>query len=161
MKDSNQISETRVYVLVKQYLIRTYWSVLAGQPPSGTDHLPVVEIKDSSLSGNGSKGSFKPDLIAWKEEKLLFVELKPIFSIGDQIKVEGVLNSPERIDSLWEELIQRNLLVSGGARIDSIRERTQVVGGLGYAGQAVEHPHLWRFLVEGNSVHETPATFQY
>ena len=152
------ISETTVYLRVKKHLKSTGWSLLAGQPPSGTDHLPVIEIKDDFESGNGSKGSFKPDLVAWKDDILVFIELKPLFNSPDQAKVENVLKSPLRIQALWEDLTQRRVKIDTGELLSSRKTQTRVVGGLGYGGTQGEHPHLWTFLVEGDEVVEIPAT---
>lgn len=152
------LSETTVYLKVKKHLKSSGWSVLAGQPPSGTDHLPVIEIKDDFESGNGSKGSFKPDLVAWKDDILVFIELKPIFNAPDQAKVENVLNSPRRIQALWEDLNQRRVKINTGELLSTRMTQTRVVGGLGYGGTQVDHPHLWTFLVEGDEVVEIPAT---
>lgn len=151
------ISETSVYLRVKKHLKNNGWSVLAGQPPSGTDHLPVIEIKDDLELGNGSKGSFKPDLVAWKENLLIFIELKPTFNAQDQEKVESVLLSQIRQVALWEELIQRRAKTADGALLSDKRGQSQVVGGLGYGGPHVKRPHLWTFLVEGEKVREIPA----
>ena len=152
------LSETTVYLKVKKHLKTSGWSVLAGQPPSGTDHLPVIEIKDDLKSGNGSKGSFKPDLVAWKDDILVFIELKPIFNPIDQAKVENVLNSPSRIHALWEDLNQRRVKINTGELLSTRMTQTRVVGGLGYGGTQMDHPHLWTFLVEGDGVVEIPAT---
>lgn len=152
------LSETSVYLKVKRHLKNNGWSLLAGQPPSGTDHLPVIEIKDEVESGNGSKGSFKPDLVAWKNDVLVFIELKPIFNAPDQVKVENVLKSTARISALWEDLTQRRVKLANGELLSSRKLQTRVVGGLGYGGTQGEHPHLWTFLVEGEDVVEIPAT---
>lgn len=152
------LTETAVYLKVKKHLKTTGWSLLAGQPPSGTDHLPVIEIKDDFTSGNGSKGSFKPDLVAWKNDVLVFIELKPMFNAPDQVKVENVLNSPLRIEALWEDLVQRRTKIATGELLQAKKPQTRVVGGLGYGGVQGEHPHLWTFLVKGDVVVEIPAT---
>jgi hypothetical protein len=70
------LNETQVFILVRKHLLENDWQVIGGQPPSGTDHLPVIEIRDPMHKGNGSKGSYKPDLIAWYESKLVIIELK-------------------------------------------------------------------------------------
>jgi hypothetical protein len=90
------LNETQVYISVKNYLLEKGWHVIGGQPPSGTDHLPVIEIRDPTYKGKGSKGSYKPDLIAWHNSKLVIIELKPSFNQPDRAKVNGVLESPER-----------------------------------------------------------------
>ena len=134
-----ELNETQVFILVRKYLIENNWQVIGGQPPSGTDHLPVIEIRDPMYKGNGSKGSYKPDLIAWYESKLVIIELKPSFNNPDRDKVNKVLNSPERIGSLWESLIQRNITLGKFGRISEVQGNSRVVGGLGYGGTRVDH----------------------
>jgi hypothetical protein len=121
--------------------------------------LPVIEIRDPTYQGRGSKGSFKPDLIAWHDWKLLILELKPSFDRGDRDKVMNVLESPERVNSLWESLIQRNISLVEYGPISEVQGRTRVVGALGYGGTKVEHPDLWRFFVKDGKVEVTPGSF--
>lgn len=52
MLDKNTLHEK-----VKNYLKTTGWIILGGQPARGTNHLPVIEVKDSP--SRGSKGSKK------------------------------------------------------------------------------------------------------
>jgi len=154
-----ELNETQVFILVRKYLVENNWQVIGGQPPSGTDHLPVIEIRDPTYKGNGSKGSYKPDLIAWYESKLVIIELKPSFNKPDRDKVNKVLNSPERIGSLWESLIQRNITLGKFGRISEVQGNSRVVGGLGYGGTRVDHPELWRFFVKDGKVEVTPGSF--
>jgi len=152
-------SETQVFLDLKMYLVGQGWCVLGGQPPSGTDELPVIEIRDPLYRGRGSKGCYKPDLVAWSDYRLHIIELKPTYDSKDRSKVQKVLSSPERIDSLWESLIERKLKIAGLDDISSVRSRSVVVGGLGYGGTRVSHPDLWRFFVEDGQVEVTPGTF--
>lgn len=153
-----ELNETQIFILVREYLLGNNWQVIGGQPPSGTDHLPVIEIKDPMYKGNGSKGSYKPDLIAWHDSMLFIIELKPHFNKRDREKVNQVLNSPERIGSLWESLIERNLTLGKYGKISEVRENSRVVGALGYSGNKVDHPELWRFFVKDRKVEVTPGS---
>ena len=154
-----ELNETQIFILIRSYLLENNWQVIGGQPPSGTDHLPVIEIRDPMFKGKGSKGSYKPDLIAWYESKLAIIELKPSFSQSDRDKVNQVLNSPERTRSLWESLIQRNLTLGKYGNISEVQANSMVVGGLGYGGTRVDHPELWRFFVNEGKVEVTPGSF--
>lgn len=154
-----RISETGIFISVKSHLLEQGWYVLGGQPPSGTDLLPVIEIRDPTHTGKGSKGSYKPDLVAWHDSKLFVIELKPQFDQPDRDKVNSVLDSPERISSLWQSLIQRNITLGDYGTINDVRDSTRLVGGLGYGGAEVEHPELWRFFVNDGKVEVTPGTF--
>ena len=156
MRDLN---ETQIFISVRNYLLENDWQVIGGQPPSGTDHLPVIEIRDLKNKGKGSKGSYKPDLIAWHESNLVIIELKPSFNQPDRDKINEVLNSPERTRSLWESLIQRNISLGKFGNISEVQGNSRVVGGLGYGGTKVEHPELWRFFVKDGKVEVTPGSF--
>ena len=153
------LNETQVFISVRNYLLENDWQVIGGQPPSGTDHLPVIEIRDPMYKGKGSKGSYKPDLIAWHESNLAIIELKPLFNQPDRDKVNEVLRSPERTRSLWESLIQRNITLGKFGKISEVQSDSRVVGGLGYGGTKVEHPELWRFFVKDGKVEVTPGSF--
>lgn len=155
----SKLNETQVFILVKSFLLDNGWQVLGGQPPSGTDLLPVIEIRDPAHKGKGSKGSYKPDLVAWKDSKLAIIELKPSFNQPDRLKVNEVLASPERTKSLWESLIQRNITLGNFGEISEVQSGSKVVGGLGYGGTKVEHPELWRFFVKDGKVEVTPGSF--
>jgi hypothetical protein len=153
------LNETQVYISVRNYLLENNWQVLGGQPPSGTDYLPVIEIRDPTHKGKGSKGSYKPDFIAWHEWNLVIIELKPLFSQSDREKINGVLSSPERTRSLWESLIQRNITIGKLGKISEVQSDSKLVGGLGYGGTKVEHPELWRFFVKDGNVEVDPGSF--
>jgi len=153
------LNETQVFISVKKFLLENDWQVIGGQPPSGTDYLPVIEIRDPMNKGKGSKGSYKPDLIAWRESNLAIIELKPRFNRPDRDKVNEVLRSPERIGSLWESLIQRNISLGKFGKVSEVQRDSRVVGGLGYGGTKVEHPELWRFFVKDGEVEVTPGSF--
>ncbi len=153
------LTETQVFITVRSYLLENDWQVIGGQPPSGTDYLPVIEIRDPTYKGKGSKGSYKPDLIAWHQSNLVIIELKPSFNQPDRDKVNEVLNSPERTRSLWESLIQRNISLGKFGSISEVQSSSKVVGGLGYGGTKVEHPELWRFFVKDEKVEVTPGSF--
>lgn len=102
--------EAQVYLRAKALLLRSGWQVIAGQPPRGTDHLPVVEIKDPTNLAKGSRGAFKPDFIASLDTWLLIGECKPIFDLADVFKLAGILSAPHRIAALAAELRGRRIL---------------------------------------------------
>jgi hypothetical protein len=102
--------EDEIYILCKSFLREEGWKIIGGQPPRGTDHYPVIEIKSDSNASKGSLGSFKPDLVAIKEGYVLLCECKPTFDPTDVAKLHEVLQSQSRINQLSLELTQRNLL---------------------------------------------------
>ena len=150
-------TETQIFIVVRKYLLQNDWLIIGGQPPSGTDYLPVIEIRDPNFKGKGSKGSFKPDLIAWNDSKLFIIELKPLFNNSDREKLNSVLNSSERVNSLWDSLTERNIDIGSLGKMSDLRSFSRVVGGLGYSGTKVEHPELWRFFVNNGEVEVTPG----
>jgi len=154
-----KLNETLVFISVKTHLISSGWNLIGGQPPSGTDYLPVIEIRDPGYAGKGSKGSYKPDLIAWKKDTLMIIELKPTFDKHDRKKVNEVLNSKSRLESLWEAILQRSIRIQDVTESRSFKEHGQIVGGLGYGGKPVEHPELWRFFVDTSGVEVRPGSF--
>lgn len=104
------MSETRVYLLTKRYLRGAGWEIVGGQPPNGTDSFPVIEISSPSVTEKGSKGSFKPDLIAVRRSDwvMTIIECKPAYSQPDVQKLaEAIL--PDRLKLLYRELNQRGI----------------------------------------------------
>lgn len=108
------LTEGEVYVGCKAILNRRGWKWIAGQPPSGSDHLPVVEVKWSGRSGKGSRGALKPDLIGVKSGRLLLVECKSKHSPEDVRKLRGILSDRDRLRELRKELKTRSLLKTHG-----------------------------------------------
>jgi len=114
------MNETEVYIATKTVLKQIGLKLIGGQPPNGTDSLPVIEIADPSILSKGSKGSFKPDLIAFcpTRQKIVIVECKPEFSLSD---VEKLLlaSDTKRLALLSQELRQRGFEKKHGLLLDS------------------------------------------
>lgn len=142
------MDETFVYQSVCRYLSRLGWTLLGGQPPSGTDHLPVIEVKDPGNMGKGSKGSYKPDLVAWHDQTLLLVELKPRFSPSDRSKLLKILNDEGRKRALWREIAQRRLVDTEGTPVASYLSSAHTRGALGFGGPAGSLHGLWALRVD-------------
>ncbi len=141
------LSEEEVYTGAKRWLIKNGFLVLAGQPARGVDHLPVIEIKDPT-GDKGSKFSYKPDLVAFKDNLFYIIECKPLFDNGDNLKIQDVLSSSTRLNNFYLELSQYNLL----KRADytkSFREfSTSVRGVLAYSGMKGPDIPLYHLIVE-------------
>lgn len=109
-----------MYIATKTVLKQIGLKLIGGQPPNGTDSLPVIEIADPSILSKGSKGSFKPDLIAFcpTRQKIVIVECKPEFSLSD---VEKLLlaSDTKRLALLSQELRQRGFEKKHGLLLDS------------------------------------------
>ncbi len=86
-------NENKVYQLLKPYVKNLGWIVLGGEPPGGTDHIPVIELKDPTNTGGGSKGSKKIDLVFFKDNYFLLLELKENFAQSDVTKLDEIVCS--------------------------------------------------------------------
>lgn len=106
--------EDEVYSLTKKWFLANEFKLLAGQPPRGTDRIPVLEIKSSNNQAKGSKGSYKPDLLVANSEVVVLVECKPIFSKSDVIKLAEISENSRRQSMLFNEMFQRGLLIKHG-----------------------------------------------
>ena len=104
------MNEDQIYLSTKSWFRKNGYLVLAGQPPSGSDSIPVVEIKDFSNLYKGSKGSYKPDLIVKKNDSIVIIECKPKFDLGDKKKLLNIINEDKRKEKLYVELNQRKLI---------------------------------------------------
>jgi hypothetical protein len=130
------LSEEEVYNGAKRILQKNNYILLAGQPPRGVDHLPVVEIKSGTNKEKGSKDSFKPDLVAYKDNIMLIIECKPNFNNNDLQKLHEVLNSNSRVLAFYNELSERGLLnkISNGIKFDEFKKI--VFGSLAYGSNS-------------------------
>jgi hypothetical protein len=129
--------EDGVYLATKRFLKANGWLMLAGQPPNGCDHLPVVEIKAPNRTEKGSKGTYKPDLIAYRKGVLLLVECKPVHDEGDAQKLRGILMDSSRCQELITELVQRNILNRHQIKVAIDELQSGIRGALAHAGSVL------------------------
>lgn len=87
------LNENEVYQLLKPYVQNLGWIILGGEPPGGTDHIPVIELKDPENVSGGSKGSKKIDLVFFKNNNFLLLELKENFAKSDVKKLDDIVSS--------------------------------------------------------------------
>jgi len=129
--------EEEVYLGTKNYFLQHGFSVLAGQPPRGIDHLPVIEIKNPT-GKKGSDMSYKPDLFVFKNNIFYIVECKPSFNLGDYNKLKLILESKVRLYALYTEISQYRLL----EKVDYVEDFeffcTHIKGVLSYCGRKNE-----------------------
>lgn len=131
------MNETEVYIATKTVLKQFGLKLIGGQPPNGTDSFPVIEIADPSILTKGSKGSFKPDLIAFcpTRQKIVIVECKPEFSLNDVEKLI-LASDNKRLGLLSQELRQRGFEKKHGLLLDSTGiRRDQVILCVSFKGQ--------------------------
>jgi len=103
------MKEDEIYIYTKEWLIYNEYEIIAGQPPNGSDNIPVIEIKDNKYSSKGSKGSYKPDLIGMNGNNILVIECKPKYDQDDEKKLLSIMFDNSRIELLFKELHQRNI----------------------------------------------------
>ncbi|EGT2191543.1 hypothetical protein PTM93_08580 [Clostridium perfringens] len=133
------LSEEEVYNGAKRILTKNNYVLLAGQPPRGVDHLPVVEIKSGTNKDKGSKGSFKPDLVAYKDNILLIIECKPNFNTNDLQKLHEVLTSNSRLLAFYNELSERGLFNKIDKNINFDKFKEIVFGSIAYSSNPTEN----------------------
>ncbi len=143
------MEEDAVYVAAKRFLKERGWTLLAGQPPSGCDHLPVVEVKSTTREGIGSRGAYKPDLIGYCAEVFLLVECKPAHDEGDATKLREILTDPGRVSTLFEELRQRHVFDRHRITTDIARFRRRLRGALAHSGEPNPQPDLLVITLSG------------
>jgi hypothetical protein len=108
------MNESRVRINAWAWFERQGFQIIAGQPPNGCGKVPTIEIKSEANKAKGSKGSFKPDLIAINYHQVIVIECKPLFSEADELKLEAIKNHLARRQSLYRELHQRRLFFKHG-----------------------------------------------
>jgi|GEM_PF-1570510 len=150
--DMSLLTEDEVYVAAKNLIKKHGWTIIAGQPPNGCDHLPVVEIKSSHRIGIGSKGAFKPDLIAVKKGVFIIVECKPAHSEKDADKIRNALADPLRTQLLYQELLQRRIFDRCGIKVSEEDFKLKIFGALAHSAEVKQMPDLIVL-----SVKESPA----
>ena len=136
------LREDEVYVGAKKLLQHLGWAVIAGQPPRGSDHLPVVEIKSPLRTGIGSEGAFKPDLIAHKEGLTVLVECKSAHNEADARKLRLVLGDQGRVLLLHSEIQQRGLFKRRGLDVNRETFARGLRGALAHSGPVIVQPDL-------------------
>lgn len=142
------MEEDSVYMATKGFLKGQGWGLLAGQPPSGCDHLPVVEVKSTTREGIGSLGAFKPDLIAYYADIFLLVECKPGYDEGDAAKLREILSDPGRVSTLFNELRQRRVFDRHRITTDIAHFTRGLRGALAHSGKAHPQPDLLVIIVD-------------
>lgn len=131
------LDEERVYAGTKRFLKNNGFLVLAGQPPRGVDHIPVIEIKDPNFIGKGSRNAYKPDLVAFKNNNFYIIECKPQYDLGDYHKLKSILSSDERLHAFYNELTQRGLLRKNNINLSYEYFKSNIFGVLSYSSYII------------------------
>ncbi|MDZ4655051.1 MAG: hypothetical protein U1F44_04160 [Coriobacteriia bacterium] len=136
------MTESEVYLRSKKLLRRLGWTLVGGQPPSGCDHLPVIEIKDPARTTKGSRGAYKPDLVAVLGSRLLLVECKPEHDDGDVTKLRAVIEDQGRRQALVDEMLQRGLLKRHSITTSAEELIAGIEGAVAHAGRVTNLANL-------------------
>jgi hypothetical protein len=110
--------EDVIYQRLKEYLKQQNWIILGGEPPGGTNHIPVIEVRNSLTLQKGSKGSKKIDLVAFKSSFFLLLELKHSYSYSDISKLNVLIKYPSGREAFLNALLAKGLLKSNNISID-------------------------------------------
>jgi hypothetical protein len=89
-----------------------------GITPGGTNHIPVIEVRNSLNLQKGSKGSKKIDLVAFKSSFFLLLELKHSYSYSDISKSNVLIKYPSGREAFLNALLAKGLLKSNNISID-------------------------------------------
>jgi hypothetical protein len=98
------LNEDNVLFILKQYLMRRKWEILAYKSPGGHGGM-IIKI-------NGQPNMI-PDMIAYKYPYLLCIEAKPNFSFKDKNKLDLLFENDVLFQNLKDnctsELIQKRI----------------------------------------------------
>lgn len=110
--------EDLIYFHTKKWFTENGYILIGGQPPNGSDRIPVIEIKTSENIDKGSKGVYKPDLLVATNAVFIIIECKPLFSLPDIEKLTEIMANPDRQRMLFSELLKRNAFERKGLSLD-------------------------------------------
>jgi hypothetical protein len=145
------LQEDEVYVGAKKLLIANGWTLLGGQPPRGSNHLPVIEIKWPERTSKGSFGAYKPDLLAYKDDKILLIECKPRLDWGDIDKLQSILSDRMRIDEIFIELRKRRILSKIGTDAEGNKKQIFIEGAVAHSEDVTAPPYLWTIQIHDSN----------
>lgn len=140
------LSEEEVYNGTKRWLRKNGFLVIAGQPARGVDHLPVIEIKNPT-GDKGSKFSYKPDLVAYKNNVFYIIECKPGYDSDDNTKINDVLLSENRLKSFYTEINQYKLFDKVNYRPTFSVFKNSIEGILAFSGSPGPNCNLHKIIV--------------
>lgn len=113
------ISESEIYIRMKEFLSKKYnWVTLGGEPPDGTNTVPRIELKDVETKEKGSRGSKKIDLVFFKEGYFLLNELKSIFNQSDVNKLNEIVGDEKWRRAFIKALDEKRILEMNQIKIN-------------------------------------------
>lgn len=95
-----KIDEGYIHLAVREFLKGKGWKLVAGQLPGGSDDEcytlnvtdPVFACDNSPDHRRRSDNKLVPDLLALNGSDLLIVEMKPYYSVDDELKLLTLLS---------------------------------------------------------------------
>jgi len=92
--------EDTIHYYVRKYLKQNNWKLIAGQYPNGSDDEvppfymvdPLLARDDSPDHRRHSMNKFVPDLLAIKDNYMLIIEMKPNYSLVDEVKLTTMIS---------------------------------------------------------------------
>lgn len=118
------VTESRIYINLKNHLLNEGWTAVAGDPPRGTD-LPPLEVKEPSTTHSLRKNANSVifDLVFESKSKLLLIECKDnkSKSFQDIRKLQKVCQNREWRSSLLDSLNSGPFLDDLNTSSESIR----------------------------------------
>ncbi|MCL2755523.1 MAG: hypothetical protein FWE45_00525 [Firmicutes bacterium] len=141
------MTEEEIYLGTKIGLLKRGFKIMAGQPPRGTDSLPVIEIKSGEHTNKGSYRSYKPDLVCYDGINIYIIECKPNYNYPDVCKLLSVKNSPLRISMFYNELEKRGLFEKFNIPAAPNTFADLLKFCIAYSGTKVENPDVDHIIV--------------
>ncbi|MEM0287011.1 MAG: hypothetical protein QXG05_02400 [Nitrososphaerota archaeon] len=138
------LNENQVYLALKQWLHKEGWLVVGGEPPGGTNDIPVVEMKNATHTMKGSKGSRKIDLVAFRDGYFLLIECKPSFSKSDVDKLNEVVSQKKWraafVRAVTEKRIAQRLLLTSKDLARYVDQPQLLIKAVGFSQSTKKGP---------------------
>ena len=131
------LNETEIYLLVKNWLIDKNWQIIGAEPPGGTNHIPRIELHDPEYKLKGSKGSKKIDIVAYKNNFFLLLELKDDYSkiSSDVKKLNTIVSEKKWLNAFYKSVSERKIPILESLETDLedvILKKCNLIKAIGY-----------------------------
>ena len=149
------LSETQIYLKLKDYLPKRGWILIGGEPPDGTNSMPRIEIKDDNNLTKGSKGSKKVDLLFFKEGYLLLLELKDKYNFSDVKKLNEIIETERWRKAFMIALKEKHALELKNITVneqDYISSKDKLIRAIAYSEGKSNHKEFITFIITEEGV---------
>jgi hypothetical protein len=110
------LTESEIYLRMKEWLTKRNWIILGGEPPGGTNNIPIIEIK-LAVRHKGSYGSKKVDLATFREGFFMLIELKQKYTASDFEKLDLIVGDSTWRTAFLRALREKSLLKKAGINL--------------------------------------------